>query len=342
MRGLGLALLACALLAAPAMAASAPKVAEKPARTPAALPPGVQGPAEAPGKTPPAPVKTPAIQIAWRQDLDAAQKEAAQTGRIVLIFFHADWSQPCRLMDRGTFANPAIAQFVLRNFIPVKVDDSRETSPVSTKYQVRLYPTLLFLGPGGEPLHVVPGPRTPAELYPILQQVEALPRLVEAQRNTPDDREANFNLGNALAILNQMKRGEPYLKRAAQLAPNNENGRLSQARLLLAVVPLEDGDSALVLRNIDQWLREFKSAPEAPVAVFYQGTILFQDGKLREARVYFEQLRKEYPKHPKAYDADKAIEAIDARLRLMEQAKKAPPEAPPKPPAKQSPVPPKG
>jgi len=342
MRGFGLAFLAFAILAMPALGASAPKAAAKPAKNPAALPPGTQGPAEAPGKDSLAPAKTPPIQIAWRKDLDAARKEAAQTGGSVLIFFHADWCQPCRLMDRGTFANPAVAQFVLRHFIPVKVDDSRETSPITTKYQVRLYPTLLFLGAGGEPLHIVLGPRTPAEIYPILQQVEALPPLIEAQKKAPDDLEANFGLGNALAILNQMRRGEPYLKRAVELAPKNENGRLSQARLLLAVVPLEDGDSALALKNIEYWLREFRNAPEAPVAIFYQGTILFQDGKLNEARVYFERLRKEYPKHPKAYDADKAIEAIDRRLKLLEEAKKAPPEPPPKAPVRPPVAPPKG
>ena len=176
----------------------------------------------------------------------------------------------------------------------------------------------------------------------FLQQVEALPPLIEAQKKAPDDLEANFGLGNALAILNQMRRGEPYLKRAVELAPKNENGRLSQARLLLAVVPLEDGDSALALKNIEYWLREFRNAPEAPVAIFYQGTILFQDGKLNEARVYFERLRKEYPKHPKAYDADKAIEAIDRRLKLLEEAKKAPPEPPPKAPVRPPVAPPKG
>lgn len=342
MRRLGLAVLAFGILAAPLLAAPAPKAAARPAKSPAALPPGTQGPAEAPGKDSLSPSKTPPIQIVWRKDLDAAEKEAAQTGRIVLLFFYGDWCQPCRAMERGTFDHPAVAQFILRNFIPVKVDDSKETSAVSVKYQIRLYPTLLFLSSTGEPLHIVLGPRPPAELYALLQQVEALPRLFETQKKAPDDLEANFNLGNALAILNQMKRGEPYLRRAVELAPKNENARLSQARLLLAVVPIEDGDSALALKNIEYWLREFRNAPEAPVAIFYQGTILFQDRKYKEARAYFEQVRTEYPKHPKAYDADKAIEAIDRRLKLMEDAKKAPPEPPPKAPAKQPVAPLKG
>lgn len=263
--------------------------------------------------------KVPPIAIAWRKDLDSALQESARTARPVVIFFYADWSQPCRWMDRGTFASPAVAQYVLRNFIPVKVDDSADTSPVTAKYQVRVYPTLLFLAPTGEPLHIVLGPRTAAEAYPILEKVAALPRLITAQQKAPDDLEANFQLGNAFAVLNQLKRAEPYLRRAAELAPKNEGGRLSQSRLLLAIVPLEDGDSALAMRNIDAWLREFPQAPEVPTAMYYQGTILFQDGRLQDARRYFDRLRIEFPKHPKAYEADKAIEAIDARLKLQAQ-----------------------
>ena len=259
--------------------------------------------------------KTPPIPVAWRTDLAAAKDEAARTGRCVLLFFYADWSQPCRWMSNGTFASPAVAQAVNRAFIPVKVDDSKDTSPVTKAYEVRVYPTVLFLDPGGKPLHMVLGPRPPDAFAPILKQVVELPALMVAQNHKPNDLEANFALGNAFALLGQMKRGAPYLERAADLAPNNENGRLSQARLILAVVPLEDGGSAQALKNIEAYLAEFKDAPEVPVAVWYQGTILFQDGRLEEARAYFVKILRDFPTHRKAYEADKAIEAIDARLK---------------------------
>ena len=263
----------------------------------------------------------PLIPVAWRTDLAAAKDEAARIGRCVLVFFHADWSQPCRWMRDGTFASPTVAQTVNRGFLPVKVDDSAGTSPATKAYKVRVYPTVLFLDPGGKPLHMVLGPRPPAKFAPLLEQVAELPKLMVARKHKPNDLEANFALGNAFAMLNQLKRGAPYLERAAELAPKNENGRLSQARLILAVVPLEDGQSAQALKNIEAYLAEFKDAPEVPVAIWYQGTILFQDGRPEEAREYFVKILRQFPTHRKAYEADKAIEAIEARLKAKQLEK---------------------
>ena len=314
-----------ALLAlAPAAGAASPA---KTGREPAAVKPAK--PAPAPAKKP------PAIPIGWQANLDAAKDEAARTGRCVLIFFHAQWSQPCRWMNEGTFASPKVARYINQTFVPIRVDDSAGTSAATKEYEVRVYPTMLFLDPGGKPLHMVLGPRPPEAFHPLLKQVADLPGLMVAREHKPSDLEANFALGNAFAVLNQLKRGAPYLERAAQLAPKNENGRLSQARLILAVVPLEDGDSQAALRNVAAYLKEFKDAPEVPVAIWYQGTILFQDEKLEDARPYFVRLRRDFPKHRKAYEADKAIEAIDARLKAKKAEKAQPPKkaqpAPPKP-----------
>lgn len=320
MRRIGVSLLVMAVTFVAAWAAPAPPAG------------GVQPQVEIIKPRPFSEKKDPPIKITWRTDLDAAAEEAARTGRLVLAFFYAEWSQPCKWMDEGTFGSRPVAGFVVRNFIPVKIDDSGDTSAVSRRFQIRVYPTLLFLDAARRPLHMVLGPRPPDKLYPLLKEVAALPGLIDAQKKAPDDLEANFAIGNAFAKLNQLRRGEPYLKRAAALAPKNENGRLSQARLILAAVPLEDGDSALAMENIVAYLKEFKDAPDVPVAIFYQGTILFQDGKLEESRGYFEQVRQRFPKHPKAYDADKAIESIDARLKAKAAQQNAGPKAAPQDP----------
>jgi len=293
----------------------------------------------------PQPPKTdnqPVVPIAWRAHLDAAVREAADRGRCVLLFFRADWCQPCSLMEKGTFGIPAIAQFINQAFVPVRIDDSAGTSPVTQQYAIRVYPSVLFLDPGGNPLHLVLGPRQPEPFYAILKQVQDLPGLMARQDAHPDNLQANFDLGNALAKLGYMERGAPYLKRAVELDPKNEKGLKSQARLILAVVPLEKGRSEEALANIDAYLKEFPDAPEVPVAVWYQGTILFQDNRLTEARPYFEEILRRFPKHPKAYEADEAIERIDAMLRVQGAASKNGPKptAPqPAPPPAPKPVP---
>ncbi len=281
-------------------------------------------PTQGPGGSQPAaaPAKKPVIPIAWRPGLEAARKEAADRGRCTFLYFRADWCSPCRLMGQGTFLLPAVAQFINRHFVPVKIDDSKGRSEVSKRYEVRVYPSVLFLDPGGQPLHMVLGPREPKPFYRIMKQVEEVPRLMERQHAHPDSLKANFALGNALATLNHLRRAAPYLKKAAELDPENEAGRRSQARLILAVVPLEDGNSKEALANLEAWLKAFPDAPEVPVAVWYQGTILYQDGNLAEAKRYFEEIVRRFPKHSKAYEADKAIGFIEGRMRA-ERVEKA-------------------
>jgi len=266
------------------------------------------------------PAPTP---IAWRTNPDEARKEAAKTGHLVLLAFVADWCQPCEVMDRGTFGSKAVALTLERHFIPVRIDDSKVASPTSQTYHVRVYPTVIFLSATGDVLHTVEGPQPPKAFLSVMEQVAALPALFEAQKKNPDDLAANFALGNALALLNQVTRGAPYLERAAQLDTDNQHGRRSQARLILALVPLEAGDSAEALRLLKQFEVDFKGDPQVPTAVFFQGAVLFQDGKLEEARAVFVRMQKEFPKHPKTYEADKAILAIDARLEYQKRLEEA-------------------
>lgn len=309
-------ILACTVCLSAAMAGEVPFGPVKPA-----------APAPAPTTVPAQPV----VRVNWRTNLEAAQKEAADSGRVFLIYFHADWSQPCRWMDGGTLANRAVAEYVNKNFVPIKVDDTKEAGAISKKYQVRLYPTVLFLDPYGDPLHILLGPKPPGDFYPVLQKVKALPGLVAAQKKSADDVEANFAAGAAFATLDQLRRAEPYLKRVVELDPKNEKGHLHPVRLFLALVPLEDGDSAQAIKNVQQFLTDNKDSPERPTAIYWMAAILYRDNKLKEARGIFDLLRNEYPSHRLSYDADKAIDAIDDRLKAEEDAKKPPPAPPAKP-----------
>ena len=340
-----LSAVAGAALAA-AVGAAAPPERPRPVLVPMdALAPGGQplpqkppGSSSRPGKAERA---VPAVRIEWQADLAAAVRQAAAADRVVLIYFHADWCQPCRLMNDTTFVNRVVAMYIGQNFIPVKVDDTQGAGEVSKKYEVRVYPSILFLSPGGEPLHMLLFPRTAAELYPILQKVQALPRMIEAQKKSPDDLETNFRLAEVWTGLDRVKQAEPYLARTVQLDPKNDRGHLIQARLWLAIVPLEDGNAPQAMKNLRQFVEEFKDSPQVPTALHAIATILARDGKYEEARQAFDDLRTRFPKDVMAYEADKAIDAIDAQLKARKEAAKAPAARPSATPQEPAPAEPK-
>ncbi len=282
-------------------------------------------------------------RLDWRPSIDAAMAEAKESGRLPLVYFHADWCQPCRWMRGGAFGLPKMVAYLERYFAPVKIDDTKGASAVSQAYGVRLYPTVVVLDVAGKVLHVMAGPRTPPAFHAELERVRALPALKAAARLAPDDVEANFQVAAALADLKHLEAAAPYLEKVVALDPKGRKGRLEQATLLLAVVPLEGGDADAALEKLDAWLARFAESAYVPKAMYLQGTVLFRDLRLKAAREVFDALRERFPTHEKAYEADKAIEAIDERLRVggqaWDKAKDGLPPAPKEPAPEPTPQP---
>ena len=55
-------------------------------------------------------------------------------GKMVFVFFWADWCTYCHTMDRETFHNQTVVDLLDKNFIAVKVDSDREQK-LSSHYQ---------------------------------------------------------------------------------------------------------------------------------------------------------------------------------------------------------------
>ena len=85
-------------------------------------------------------------QIDWVLDEEQAFAESARTGKPVLVDAWAEWCTACKLMDRGTWADPAVRKEVARHFVPLRLDFTDETpgsDPRKDAYGVQALPTVL-------------------------------------------------------------------------------------------------------------------------------------------------------------------------------------------------------
>jgi len=81
-------------------------------------------------------------------------KLAQQEQRMIFIDCYAVWCGPCKFMEREIFTDEAVGEFFNRNFINIKYDMEKPYGiRIKDKYQVKGYPTYLFLDPGGELIH---------------------------------------------------------------------------------------------------------------------------------------------------------------------------------------------
>jgi len=84
----------------------------------------------------------------WRHDFAESAKVAKQSGRPLLIHFHASWCGPCRDMERDVLHHSDVRDFLSRQFVAVMVDYDQKPDLVN-KFEIKLLPTDLVIAPDG-------------------------------------------------------------------------------------------------------------------------------------------------------------------------------------------------
>ncbi len=85
----------------------------------------------------------------YSHDLEKAKKEAAKTGKLILVDFYTTWCGPCKQMDKEVFQS-AEAKTIFKDVIVVKQDCEKEGTASSQKYKVTAYPTLHIINSNGK------------------------------------------------------------------------------------------------------------------------------------------------------------------------------------------------
>jgi thioredoxin:protein disulfide reductase len=90
--------------------------------------------------------------IQWSFYSEDKLAQALRQSRPVFIDFYADWCAPCKELDKYTFSSPEVVS-LSKNFLMLKVDltsaDDPQTEALTKKYQLKGFPTLVFLKPDG-------------------------------------------------------------------------------------------------------------------------------------------------------------------------------------------------
>lgn len=92
----------------------------------------------------------------YSHDLEKAKKEAAKTGKLILVDFYTTWCGPCKQMDKEVF-QAADAKAIFKDFIVVKQDCEKEGVKSSEKYKVTAYPTLHVINSAGKTILMTVG-----------------------------------------------------------------------------------------------------------------------------------------------------------------------------------------
>ena len=123
--------------------------------------------------------------------LEEARAQAAQLDRILLIDFFTTWCEPCKRLDRTTWKDERVLDWLNKTSVCLKVD-AEDEDDLARRYDVQGFPTLLFLRPNGTELGRIVGYRDPQafleqaqSLLRGISEVERLEGELEAAPNDP-------------------------------------------------------------------------------------------------------------------------------------------------------------
>ena len=87
-------------------------------------------------------------------DFAKAKEAAKKSGKLIFADAYTTWCGPCKWMAANKFTNDTIAEFYNKNFISLKMDmEKGDGKEMAKSYNVRAYPTLLFLDAEGNLVH---------------------------------------------------------------------------------------------------------------------------------------------------------------------------------------------
>ncbi len=151
----------------------------------------------------------------WENILEKAKKE----DKLIFLDVYTDWCIPCKKMEKEVFTNDSVADFYNANFVNARINPEKSIigKELAKNYEIRFYPTFLFMDGKGELSHRATGSMESSTFIKIGKRALDLEKKISAfnkELKNKKDGKAVYEYIQRLdeANLNYSKTLEDYFK----------------------------------------------------------------------------------------------------------------------------------
>ena len=181
--------------------------------------------------------------------------KAKEENKILMVDVMTDWCKWCIELDNKVYARPEMYEFANKNQVNYKIDAEKgEGVDFAKKYQVKGFPTVLFLNADGSEIDRIYGYVQLKEFVETMKDynkgVNTISYLNEKLKNTPDDVNLNLKMADKLSMFGDMDGAKKLLFKILELDPQNASGKIPEVKFDIASM----SDKEHIVKNLQDFI----------------------------------------------------------------------------------------
>ena len=227
-------------------------------------------------------------KIDWEKDYDASLEKSKAENKPILMDIYTDWCGACKEMDKTTFANKNVADYIT-NFVALKYNPEKSSNgnDILKKYSILGFPTMLFLNSDGFVIKRIVGYIESDEL---IEEMKGIREKEEKRKNTfKDDIPTIEKLDVYIDSGYSKEASEMYdiLYKENKIPQNSISKYMSQ----IAVMLLDIDDYTNAMKYFNEIIDKYPNNKEVYIAHYYKALdIIINNGQTNEGVKYIESL----------------------------------------------------
>ena len=239
----------------------------------------------------------------WIKNFEQATSMALSENKLILIDFYADWCEPCKKMDRETWAKPEVIKEMSR-VITVKIDIDQNKS-LAMQYGIKAIPAVFVVDAYGNEILESTGMQSEQAITRILTSLpENTGNLNTCLKKLEDDSknaESNLDVAKCCQKLAGglsdkgkdifVRNSYTYLNKANKIYKKAKNStKQEEIELLKCYNNIIVGRSKTALNSINKLDFDAIEPENKPLACFVAASAYGNQGKHAEAKEMIERL----------------------------------------------------